>query len=139
MWFAGLPTAVCGWMLEAVKQAGDNPPAFIGAGYNLARCKMNGDFVRGRRSHFFACGKCFDRDLSAPRFLHQAMVRAFVDRHVYSVVYNGLPREGFLCQAGVISRNGVAFFLRRIDLCGAFGILLQTFLDRFHPHLFDRL
>ena len=43
---------VCGWMLEAVKQAGDNPPAFIGAGYNLARCKMNGDFVRGRRSHF---------------------------------------------------------------------------------------
>jgi len=52
MWFAGLPTAVCGWMLEAVKQAGDNPPAFLGAGYNLARCKMNGDFVRGRRSHF---------------------------------------------------------------------------------------
>ena len=52
MWFAGLPTAVCGWMLEAVKQAGDNPPAFLGAGYNLARCKMNGGFVRGRRSHF---------------------------------------------------------------------------------------
>ena len=57
MWFAGLPTAVCGWMLEAVKQAGDNPPAFIGAGYNLARCKMNGDFVRGRRSHFLPVAK----------------------------------------------------------------------------------
>ena len=27
MWFAGLPTAFCGWKLEAVKQAGDNPPA----------------------------------------------------------------------------------------------------------------
>lgn len=34
MWFAGLPAAFCGWMLEAVKQAGDNPPAENGAGYN---------------------------------------------------------------------------------------------------------
>ena len=32
---------------------------------------------------------------------------------------NGLPREGFLRQAGVVSRNGVALFLRRIDLCDA--------------------
>ena len=37
MWFAGLPAAFCGWMLEAVKQAGDNPPALDGAGYNLVR------------------------------------------------------------------------------------------------------
>ena len=27
MWFAGLPAAFRGWKLEAVKQAGDNPPA----------------------------------------------------------------------------------------------------------------
>ena len=27
MWIAGLPAAVCGWKLEAVKHAGDNPPA----------------------------------------------------------------------------------------------------------------
>ena len=27
MWFAGLPAAVCGRTLEAIKQAGDNPPA----------------------------------------------------------------------------------------------------------------
>ena len=36
MWFAGLPAAVRGRKLEAVKQAGDDPPAESGAGYNLA-------------------------------------------------------------------------------------------------------
>ena len=36
MWFAGLPAAVRGRKLEAVKQAGDDPPAESGAGYYLA-------------------------------------------------------------------------------------------------------
>ena len=30
------PGCLRGWKLEAVKQAGDNPPAESGAGYNLA-------------------------------------------------------------------------------------------------------
>ena len=34
MWFAGLPAAVCGWMLEAVKRVGGDPPVRKGAGYN---------------------------------------------------------------------------------------------------------
>jgi len=34
-WFAGLPPAFCGRMLEAVKSAGDDPPASC-AGYNMA-------------------------------------------------------------------------------------------------------
>ena len=33
-WFAGLPAAVCGWMLEAVKRTGGDPPVLKGAGYN---------------------------------------------------------------------------------------------------------
>jgi len=41
MWFADLPAAVCGWMMGAVKQAGDNPPAENGAGYNSARIHRN--------------------------------------------------------------------------------------------------
>ena len=34
MWLAGLPAAVCGWKLEAVKHTGSNPPVLEGAGYN---------------------------------------------------------------------------------------------------------
>ena len=33
-WFAGLPAAVRGWKLEAVKRAGGDPPVLEGAGYN---------------------------------------------------------------------------------------------------------
>jgi len=33
-WFAGLPAAVCGRKLEAMKRIGGNPPADLGAGYN---------------------------------------------------------------------------------------------------------
>ena len=34
LWFAGLPAAFRGWKLEAVKQAGGDPPVRKGAGYN---------------------------------------------------------------------------------------------------------
>ena len=34
VWIAGLPAACCGWMLEAEKHVGSNPPGQIGAGYN---------------------------------------------------------------------------------------------------------
>ena len=33
-WFAGLPSAFCGWMLEAIKRAAGDPPGLEGAGYN---------------------------------------------------------------------------------------------------------
>ena len=34
VWIAGLPAAVRGWKLEAVKHTGSNPPVLEGAGYN---------------------------------------------------------------------------------------------------------
>ena len=34
VWLAGLPAAVRGWKLEAVKHSGSNPPVLEGAGYN---------------------------------------------------------------------------------------------------------
>ena len=34
VWIAGLPAAVRGWKLEAVKHSGSNPPVLEGAGYN---------------------------------------------------------------------------------------------------------
>ena len=33
-WFAGLPSAFCGRMLEAIKRAAGDPPGLEGAGYN---------------------------------------------------------------------------------------------------------
>ena len=55
MWFAGLPAAFCGWMLEAIKHAGDNPPALNGAGYNLARTAAAGIYgIFDTVCHFFS-------------------------------------------------------------------------------------
>ena len=47
-WFAGLPAAVCGWKLEAVKRAGGDPPVLEGAGYNGAYTAFAG--------HLYAAG-----------------------------------------------------------------------------------
>ena len=48
-WFAGLPAAVCGWKLEAVKRAGGNPPVLLGAGYN--------EIYTANAGHFFQQGE----------------------------------------------------------------------------------
>lgn len=55
-WFAGLPAAVCGWKLEAVKRTGGDPPVLLGAGYN--------EIYTANAGHLFSAGgmaPCFLR------------------------------------------------------------------------------
>ena len=47
MWLAGLPAAVCGWKLEAVKHTGSNPPVLEGAGYNEVYTAAAGHIAAG--------------------------------------------------------------------------------------------
>ena len=45
-WFAGLPAAVRGWTLEAIKAFADDPPAISCAGYNEAHTATAGSFFQ---------------------------------------------------------------------------------------------
>ena len=49
-WFAGLPAAVRGWKLEAVKRAGGDPPVREGAGYNEVYTAFAGYYFALRRA-----------------------------------------------------------------------------------------
>jgi len=51
-WFAGLPAAVCGWMLEAIKRLGGDPPVRKGAGYNEAYTATAGFYMLFRAGSF---------------------------------------------------------------------------------------
>jgi len=62
-WFAGLPAAVCGWMLEAIKRLGGDPPVRKGAGYNEAYTAAAG-FLYVFQSRVFQ-DSAFFRKLSA--------------------------------------------------------------------------
>ena len=50
MWLAGLPAAVCGWKLEAVKHTGSNPPVLEGAGYNEVYTAAAGQLYTTKRT-----------------------------------------------------------------------------------------
>ena len=50
MWLAGLPAAVCGWKLEAVKHTGSNPPVLEGAGYNEVYTAAAGQLYMAKRT-----------------------------------------------------------------------------------------
>ena len=50
-WFAGLPTAVCGWTLEAIKPDRGDPPVQNGAGFDGAYTAAAGHFLSFRELH----------------------------------------------------------------------------------------
>ena len=50
MWIAGLPAAVRGWKLEAVKHSGSNPPVLEGAGYNEVYTAAAGQLYTTKRT-----------------------------------------------------------------------------------------
>ena len=59
-WLAGLPAAVRGWKLEAVKRSGSNPPVLEGAGYNEVYTAAAGqriDYGLPFRQSVFVFGK----------------------------------------------------------------------------------
>ena len=50
VWLAGLPAAVRGWKLEAVKHSGSNPPVLEGAGYNEVYTAAAGQLYTTKRT-----------------------------------------------------------------------------------------
>ena len=90
VWIAGLPAAVCGWKLEAVKHTGSNPPVLEGAGYNEV--------------YTAAAGQLYTTKRTALQSFFQFIFR-YVSYNKRSFAPDGIKRDLVLAYRGAILYN----------------------------------